>query len=182
MGRPLVVFGLLTILIYPWYERFHADYDYNEHSIAENWGIDLSTAAGGFWVTTPDSRWTLDRAGFALVDFLRSEQAKGLITTQTHVLHLTHDVTPLGEFNRFSVFTGINDDPVVYYIPFTDMFYGYLAGSRVRRVSEWSQAVAQWPPYILEQVSPPKGAPDPPNGYDEVFHQSALKLFRRRSG
>jgi hypothetical protein len=179
-GRPLLLFGLLILLIYPWYERFHVDYDYNEHSIAENWGIDLSTASGGFWVTTGDSRWTLDSSGFALVDFLRDEQAKGRVTTQTHVLHLTHDVTPLGEFNRFAVFTGINDDPVVYDIPITDVVYGYLAGSRVRKVSDWSRALAERPPYILEQVNPPPGLSDYPIGYDEVFHQGALRLFRRK--
>jgi hypothetical protein len=181
-GRPLVLLALLTLVIYPWYERLHVDYDYNEHSIAENWGIDLSTAAGGFWVTTPDSRWTLDASGFALVKFLRDEQLKGRITTQTHVLHLAHDVIPLGEFNRFSVFTGINDDPVVYDIPNTDIAYGYLAGSRVRRVTDWSRALSEQPPYILQQVDPPPGAPDRPGGYDEVFHQGALRLFRRNRG
>jgi hypothetical protein len=181
-GRPLILFGLLTLLIYPWYERLHVDYDYNEHSIAENWGIDLGTAAGGFWITTPDSRWTLDSSGFALVDFLRSEQAKGRITARTHVLHLAHDVTPLGEFNRFSVFTGINDDPVVYEIPNTDIVYGYLAGSRVRKMNDLAEAFAERPPYILEQVSPLPGIPDHPEGYDEVFHQGMLRLFRRNGG
>jgi hypothetical protein len=179
-GRPLIVFGLLTLLIYPWYERLNVDYDYNEHSIAENWGIDLGTAAAGFWITTPDSRWTLDYSGLALVNFLRGEQAKGRITTQTHVLHLTQDVTPLGEFNRFSVFTGINDDPVVYDIPNTDVVYGYLAGSRVRKMSDLARAFAERPPYILEQVNPPGGVLIHPDGYDEVFHQGALRLFRRR--
>jgi hypothetical protein len=180
-GRPLVVFGVLVLLIYPWYERFHVDYDYNEHSIAENWSIDLTTAAEGFWVTTPDSRWTLDSSGFALVDFLRDEQAKGRVTTQTHVLHLTHDVTPLGQFNRFSVFTGINDDPVVYEIPNADIVYGYLAGSRVRMVNELPQALAERPPYILEQVDPPPVLLDNPDGYDEVFHRGGLRLLRRKS-
>jgi hypothetical protein len=73
------VFSLLALLIYPWHERLNVDYDYNEHSIAENWGIDLSTAAGGF---------------------------KGRITTRTHVVHLTQDVTVLGAFNRFAAPTG----------------------------------------------------------------------------
>src|SRR5690242_7279748 len=85
--RPLVLLGLLSLLIYPWDERLHVDYDYNEHSISENWAIYLSTAAGGFWVTTPDSRWTLDNSGLALVDFLRSERARGRITVDTHILH-----------------------------------------------------------------------------------------------
>ncbi len=174
-----VLSALLVLIIYPWYPRFHVDYDYNEHSIAENWGIDLSTAAGGFWVTTPDSRFTLDEAGIALVRFLKKEQAAGRITTGTHILHLTHDVTVLGSFNRFAVFTGINDDPVVYYIPETDIFYGYVAGSRVRMVSELGEAIAQQPPYILEQVSPPPGMPDRPPGYQEVFHQGELRLLRR---
>jgi len=179
-ARPLIVFGVLTLLIYPWNERLHADYDYNEHSIAENWGIDLSTAASGFWVTTPDSRWTLDNSGLALVSFLRKEQASGRITTSTHVLHLTPDVTPLGEFNRFSVFTGINDDPVVYYIPTTDIVYGYLAGSRVRRVVDLPQALAERPQYFLDQTSPPEGTSEQPEGYVEVFHQGRLRLFRRK--
>lgn len=177
--RPLVVFVLLTLLIYPWYQRTNVSYDYDEHSIAEDWAIDLSTAAGGFWTGTPDSRWTLGQSGFALVDFLRSEQAKGRITPATHILHIAHDVIVMGDINRFSVFTGINDDPIVYEIPDTDI--GWLADGRVRRISELQQALAEHPAYILEQVAPPPGMKNPPDGNQEVFHQGNLRLFRRQT-
>ncbi len=177
--RPLVIFALLTLLIYPWYQRTNVSYDYDEHSIAEDWAINLATAAGGFWTGTPDSRWTLGPPGFALVDFLRGEQANGRITPATHILHLAHDVIVMGDLNRFSVFTGINDDPIVYDIPATDI--GWLAGGRVRPISELRQALAEHPAYILEQVAPPSWMKNPPDGYQEVFHQGDLRLFRRQN-
>ena len=71
----------------------------------------------------------------------------------THILHLAHDATVMGDFNRFSVFTGINDDPILQYIPSTDIWW--FATSRVRPISELPRALTENPPYILEQVDPP---------------------------
>src|SRR5208337_992422 len=119
-SRVAAVLAMLAVVIYPWPIKQDASYEYQEHSIAEEWGINLGTAAGGSWVSTPDRRWTLDRAGFALVDRLKGEIAAGRITLATHVLHITHDVIVNRGFNRFSVFTGINDDPIVYEIPAQD--------------------------------------------------------------
>src|SRR4029077_12002282 len=51
----IAVLALLTMLLYPWYPRFHVDYNFNEHSIAEEWGIGLGIAGGGFWSGTHDS-------------------------------------------------------------------------------------------------------------------------------
>ncbi len=175
--RPLVVLALLSILIYPWHPWQEVSYDYTEHSIVEEWGIDLGTAARGFWVESHDGRWTMTPADFALVDFLRGEQASGRITTATHVLHIAHDAIVMGDFNRFAVFTGIDDDPMVYEIDPGDI--GWFAGSRLRKISELPQALAERPAYILEQVSPPAWMKEPPDGYAEVFHRGALRLFRR---
>jgi len=169
---------LLTILIYPWYLRFDVSDDYTEHSIAEEWGIDLDTAAGGFWFMTHNPRWTMGPADFALVDFLSKEQASGRVNTGTHILHIARNANVTGDFNRFSVFTGINDDPILYDIPATDV--GWFAGGRVRPIAELPQALAKHPPYILEQVRPPSWMKEPPDGYEEVFHQNTLRLFRRR--
>ena len=176
-SRMIVVLALLTMLIYPWYPRFHVDYNFDEHSIAEEWGIDLGIAAGGFWSETHDSRWTMGAADFALVDYLRREQALGHITTDTHILHIAHDATVLGDFNHFSVFTGINDDPILYDIPDTDI--GWMATSRVRPISQLPSALTEHPAYILEQISPPSWMTNPPDGYTEVFREDTLRLFRR---
>jgi hypothetical protein len=116
-------------------------------------------------------------ADFALVDYLRGEQALGHITTGTHILHIAHDATVMGDFNHFSVFTGINDDPVLYDIPGTDV--GWMATSRVRPISQWSSALAGHPAYILEQISPPPWVKNPPDGYTEVFRKDTLRLSRR---
>ncbi len=176
-SRMIVVLALLTMLIYPWYPRFHVDYNFDEHSIAEEWGIDLGIAGGGFWSGTHDSRWTMGSADFALVDYLRGEQALGRITTGTHILHIAQDATVMGDFNHFSVFTGINDDPVLYDIPGTDI--GWMATSRVRSIYQLSSALDEHPAYILEQISPPPWVKNPPDGYTEVFRKDTLHLFRR---
>jgi hypothetical protein len=175
--RAAIILALLTMLIYPWYPRFHTDYNYNEHSIAEEWGIGLSIAASGFWLGTHDSRWTMDSGDFALVQVLRTEQAHGRITTNTHILHIAHDAIVMGDFNRFSVFTGINDDPILYEIPGSDV--GWMATSRVRPITQIGAALEQHPAYILDQVSPPPWVKNPPDGYEEVFHRNSLRLFRR---
>ncbi len=177
--RLVVALALLTILIYPWYPRFDVSDDYTEHSIAEEWGIGLATAASGFWFETHNPRWTMGPADFALVDFLRKEQASGRITTSTHILHIARNANVTGDFNRFSVFTGINDDPILYDIPVTDI--GWFAGGRVRPIAQLPQALAKHPPYILEQTRPPSWMKEPPDGYEEVFHQNTLRLFRRRA-
>jgi hypothetical protein len=179
-ARLIAIFALLTLLIYPWYPRFNVDDNYVAHSVADEWGIDYGTAASGYWIGTHDSRWTMNAADFALVDFLRNEQRLGRITTATHILHIAHDAIVWRDFNRYAVFTGINDDPIVYYIPGSDI--GWFAGSRVRRISQLRHALASHPPYeyILEQVRPPNWMKTPPDGYREVFHQDSLRLFQRK--
>jgi hypothetical protein len=177
--RPLAVLALLTLLIYPWHPWQDVSYDYTAHSIPEEWAIGLNTAANGFWAGTHDTKWTMDADDFALVDFLRKEQASGRITTDTHILHIAHDATVLSDFNRYAVFTGIDDDPIVYEIGGADL--GWFAGSRVRPIYSLRQGLAAHPPYILEQVNPPEWMKEPPDGYDEVFDQGSLRLFRRKA-
>jgi hypothetical protein len=116
-SRSLTILFVLALVIYPWNQRLNASYDYVEHSLTEELGITLGTGSGGYWFSSGDSRWALDRDGFALVDFLRGEQAAGRITTATHVLHLANDVNVNGDFDRFAVYTGIDDDPIVNEIP-----------------------------------------------------------------
>ena len=119
----------------------------------------------------------MDSDDLALMDFLRREQAAGRITTATHVLHIARDAKVLGDFNHFSVFTGINDDPILYDIPATDI--GWFAGGRVRPMMQLREALAKHPPYILEQVPAPSWMKEPPDGYEEVFRRGTLRLFRR---
>jgi len=168
--RAMVVAVLLAILIYPWYPRpneNYAYYDYEEHSIAEDWGIDLTTAANGYWVGTPDPRWMMGAREMYLVHVLQQEQDAGRITMKTHILHLAQDVIVWHECNRFSVYTGIMDDPIVYDIPGSDV--GWLAGGRVRQMPALPNALAAHPPYILAQVPAPIGVKFPPDDYDLIF-------------
>jgi len=167
---------LLVLLIYPWNERFSENYNYVEHSIAEEWGIDYGLALSGFWTTTDDSRWTEGADGIALIDFLRREIDQHRISHSTHVLHIAHDITVLGDFNRYSVFTGIDDDPVVYDV--SPMDIGWIAGSRVRRAWELPRLLAVLPQYILDQTSTLTRAPA---GYDMVFSSGRLRLYRKRT-
>ena len=175
--RALVVAALLAILIYPWNPRPTGNYDYEEHSIAENWGIDVSTAGRGYWGSTPDSKWTMGPDELALVEVLQEERKAGRITMKTHVLHIANDAIVWRQFNRFSVYTGIDDDPIVQEIPSSDI--GWLAGGRVRQMSELPDALAQKPPYILIQIPPPDSVKFPPEGYDRIFDRGVLQLYRR---
>lgn len=178
-SKYVAIAALLALVIYPWDLRLHVDDNYNEHSLAVEWGLELREAAAGFWIATHDSRWTMDSSDFALVDFMRQEQASGRVTTATHVLHIAHDAIVWRDFNRYSVFTGINDDPILYEILASDA--GWFAGSRVRDISQLQNALAQHPQYILEQVDPPVWMKNPPDGYREVFDRGELRLFRRVS-
>jgi hypothetical protein len=176
--RALVIVAVLAILIYPWNPRPNGNYDYEEHSISENWGIDIGTAARGYWGSTPDPKWTMGPDELALVELLQKERKAGRITMKTHVLHIANDVIVWHAFNRFSVFTGIDDDPVVQEIPASDV--GWLAGGRVRQMAELPQALAEQPPYILIQIPPPAGVQFPPENYDQIFDRGQMKLYRRR--
>jgi len=176
-AKYVAVAALLALVIYPWFPRLHVDDNYNEHSLALEWGLELRTAASGFWIATHNSRWTMGPSDFALVDFMRHEQAVGRVTPATHVLHIARDAIVWRDFNRYSVFTGINDDPILYEILPSDA--GWFAGSRVRNMSEIQTALAQHPQYILEQVDPPVSMKNPPDGYREVFNRDELRLFRR---
>ncbi len=175
--RAMVVAVLLAILIYPWYPRPKGNYDYEEHSIAENWGIDLGIAADGYWVGTPEPRWMMGAKEMELVGLLRQEQKAGRITMKTHILHLAQDVIVWHECNRFSVYNGIMDDPIVYDIPYSDV--GWLAGGRVRQMPALPAALAARPPYILAQVPAPIGVKFPPDDYDLIFNREQLELYRR---
>ena len=175
--RAVVVIAVLAILIYPWNPRPNGNYDYEEHSISENWGIDISTAGRGYWGSTPDPKWTMGPDELALVDVLQDERKAGRITMKTHVLHIANDAIVWRQFNRFSVYTGIDDDPIVQEIPSSDV--GWLAGGRVRQMAELPEALAQKPPYILIQVPPPDSVKFPPDDYDKIFERGALQLYRR---
>ncbi len=175
--RVLVIAAVLAILIYPWSPRPNGNYDYEEHSIAENWGIDIGTAARGYWGSTPDPKWTMGPNELALVDLLHEEQKAGRITMKTHILHIANDAIVWRQFNRFSVWTGIDDDPIVQEIPASDV--GWLAGGRVRQMAALPEALAEKPPYILIQIPPPESVKFPPDDYDKIFEQGSLRLYRR---
>jgi hypothetical protein len=175
--RAMVVAALLVILVYPWNPRLNANYDYEEHSVAEDWSINLNIAARGYWGLTPDSRWAMGPKEMELVHLLLAEKDAGRITRKTHILHLAQDVIVWHEFNRASVYTGIADDPMVYDIPASDV--GWLAGGRVRQMPALSEALAQKPPYILTQVPAPAGVRFPPDDYELIFSRENLQLYRR---
>jgi hypothetical protein len=85
---PFLIVALLILLVYPWNERFSKNYNYAEHSIAEEWGIDYGLAMRGFWITTGDSRWTEGPDGIGLINFMRNEIHQRRVTAGTHVYAL----------------------------------------------------------------------------------------------
>lgn len=173
---PAAFFALMTLLIYPWYQVPNpVDYDSASHSIPEQWGFNLYTATVGYWNGQEDRHWTFGPEDWALVDVLDKEVAAGRITAATHILHLAQD-TSSWSLVQFPVFTGINDDPIEVVHSPGNLFQ---QGSRVRGMDEIGAALAQQPPYILEQVPPPQSLSDPPTGYDKILSGGYLRLYRR---
>jgi hypothetical protein len=177
--RPAVFFILLALLIYPWrIAPGSTDYDSLEHSIVEHWAFNLDDAAQGYWNGHIDRRWTFGPQEFKAIGVLNQEIAAGRITAHTHILHLADGVSSWSLF-QFPIVTGINDDPIV-----NDMGArreGWLSGSRVSRMPELRRELARQPPYIIEQVSPPKWLSDPPPGYMIIFHGGEIRIYRLRS-
>ena len=128
-SKPATFFALLTILIYPWNQiKDPVDYDSVEHSITEQWGFNLQTAADGYWSGHSDRRWTFGNEEMPLIDRLEQEIRDGYVTTATHVLHICTDISSWSLF-QFPVLTGINDDPLEYNHDPNNLWEG---GSRVR--------------------------------------------------
>ncbi len=175
-SKPATIFALLTILIYPWHQGQNTDYDSDQHSITEQWAFNLATAARGYWATSPDPRWTFGPAEFALLDAMNKEIAAGRITPATHVLHIAESTSPW-KFAHFSVFNGVNEDPIEFTTPSSTL---WQAGSRVREIGALAKALAEKPPYILEQAKSPEQRVEIPNSYEEIFNRDGLELFRRR--
>jgi len=175
-SKPATIFALLTILIYPWHQGQNADYDSDQHSVTEQWAFNLATAARGYWAGSADRRWTFGPAEFALLEVMNKEIAAGRITPSTHVLHIAQSTSPW-IFAHFSVFNGVNEDPIEFTPPSSTL---WQAGSRVREIGALAQALAEKPPYILEQAKSPSQKVKIPDEYEEVFHRAGLELFRRR--
>ena len=176
VSRPLAVFVVLTILMYPWTRAESAqDYDSLEHAISEQWALNLGRAESGYWAGTTDGRWTIGEDGFALVDVLQKEVRAGRITPATHILHLTDSTSAWG-LEQVAIFTGIDDDPIDFHYDPNNIFQ---AGSRIHGPDDLPAALARRPPYILEQCPAPPWMGDPPAGYDKIFEGGNLRLYRR---
>ncbi len=175
-SRPAVFFVLMTLLIYPWYQRPDpVDFDSLEHAVAEQWGFNLYTAAEGYWAGHADRRWTFSNDEFAVIDLLMKEIAAGRITPKTHILHIAHD-TSMWTLFQFSILTGIDDDPMeIAYDPGNL----YQVGSRVRGLNDLPSVMLTRPPYILEQVPPPASLGDSPDGYELLWKSGGIRPYRR---
>lgn len=176
ISKPLALFAVLTILMYPWTRVESAqDYDSYEHAISEQWAFNLGRAEFGYWAGCPDGRWTLGEDGFALVEVLQEELRAGRITLSTHILHLTDSTSAWG-LEQVAIFTGIDDDPIDFHYDPNNIFQ---AGSRIRGPDDLPAALSRHPAYILEQCSAPAWMGDPPSGYDKIFDRGNLRLYRR---
>jgi hypothetical protein len=174
---PLIAAILLTLIIFPWFPRPKLHIAYSEHSLAEQWAINLHDAKVGWWQGTSDSRWVQSTAQARLADTLRAEIASGRITPQTHIVQ----VTPLNpgwpDVLTFSVFTGINDDPYIVgpHEPFDERGY---ANSRMRTVAMLPAALSRHPPYILVRGEPPSWLRFSLPEYTEIFNGDDIRLYR----
>ena len=175
-SRPATFFALLALLIYPWHQIPNPiDYDSVEHSITEQWAFNLHTAAEGYWAGHTDRRWTFTPDEMNLIKVLDGEVEAGRITPTTHVLHLCESIS-VWSMVQFSVLTGINDDPIELEHDPNNLWEG---GSRVRGMNDLGEAFAARPPYILEQVPPPRGFLNAPDGYQMIYDSGPVRLYRR---
>ena len=172
LPKAAVMTMLLAVLFYSPRRPGGLDYFNHEHSIAENWMIDFSVLTNGYWGLSADPRWTADSSQFQLFAVLRNEIRAGRLTTSTNILHLMKDVTPYGNWVRFSVFTGINDSPLV--VEPTDMF---MVGSRARPIKDYKEEIAKRPIYILSEI-PTSGSLEIPDDYEPIFNLSGITLYR----
>src|SRR5579862_4102738 len=177
----LAVFGILLLVFFPWSLPTRGKSiwtDDREHSIVERWAVNLDTAANGYYSSfagSPwyaDGRWASSPADWTLFEVLDREKSAGRITAATHILHVADGPK---DFVRLAVFTGINDDPIEYSYDPSDPFYW---GGRIGGVEEMMTSLADKPPYILFQTPAPAGMNLPPEGYDEIFRNGDLRLFR----
>jgi hypothetical protein len=168
---------LLAVLFYSPRRIVGIDYYDHEHSIGENWMIDFSILTSGYWTNSADPRWTANPAQFQLFEVLRNEIRAGRITTSTNILHLVHDVDPYRKWVRFSVFTGVNDDPLVI-TPSESQWNMFMTGGRARSITHFKEALAKRPMYILSEIplSEPLGIPD---DYERIFDSGGITLYRR---
>ncbi|HLY32001.1 MAG TPA: hypothetical protein VKQ36_13305, partial [Ktedonobacterales bacterium] len=177
ISAPMTFLVVMAMLIYPWHVVANPLYsDSHQHSIPEQWGFNLDTAADGYWIGADDGRWLLGPDSMALVRVLDKEIQSGRITLATHVLHVTSD-TLYWRLVQFPVFTGINDDPYESNHNPNDW---WRAGSRIRGWDALPAALAQRPPYILMQVPPPAWMWGQLGDYEPIFRRGGLMLFRRQ--
>jgi hypothetical protein len=176
-SRPLTIATLLTILIFPWSEHPERDVNYTEHPLADQWAVNWQTAKSGWWQNSSDHRWIQSPDEFALIDRLRDEIDAGRITAVTHVAHVAPDAVIWRDELLYSLYLGIDDD--LYLInPGGDLTAGPSAGSRMHPA--FAEALAPRPPYVVVYQQAPPGLAMPPQGYEEIFRQDGIRLFRRK--
>jgi len=178
LSRSIVIVAMLAMLLYPPARAPGMNYEYQEHSISENWMIDYTIITQGYWYLTPNSRSTLGPAERQLIHLLYREINSGRINPSTHILHLAHDVLIYGPTSRFSVFTGINDDTVTFE-PTADKWDAVYRNARVMPIGTLDAALAARPAYILTQTAAPPGVKLPPDGYEKLLDQDGYILYRR---
>jgi hypothetical protein len=176
----LAVGALLALVIFPWSQHPELDIYYNEHSLAEEWSVDWVNAKLGWWANSPDRRWVQSPAELRLSEVLRGEIRAGRITTDTHIVHVTTYATSWKDVLLHSVYTGIDDDLYVAE-PDSPLDRSAYANGRTHPIDLLPQALASRPPYIVVHDAPPASVTLPPPGYDEIFHDDAIRLFRRAS-
>jgi hypothetical protein len=178
VSRTVAVAMVLVLVIFPWSQRPELDPHYHGHSLAEEAALDDQIAKLGWWGGTPDTRWAQSSAELALSETLRNEIRAGRITPATHIVHVTPHTIMWQDVLLFSVYTGIDDDLYVEN-PASPLDQGGTAGSRLHPLSMLPDAIAKRPPYIVVHDEPPAGLTLPPPGYDEIFNEDKVVLFRR---
>jgi len=178
-SRPLIVAALLAFLVFPWSEHPERDLNYNEHPLADQWAVNWQTAKSGWWLNSPDHRWLQSPDEFALIEKLRGEIAAGRITPATHVIHVAPESVIWKDELLYSLYTGIDDDLYVTR-PDGDPDAGPSAGSRMHPIARLPDALAAKPPYLVIYRDAPASLKLPPPGYEEIFRQGEIRLFRRQ--
>ena len=177
--KPLALFAVLTVIVYPWSVKVAPESQWvwfsEGHSIVEHLAYNLTIEANGYWQGAPDHHWLCGPQQFDLIGFLNREIRSGRINSDTRIAHFAFRSTR-DDYLPSALFTGINEDPVEYSYNPNDFYHW---GSRVVGVDKIGEVMARKPPYILDQLSTVMGG-EPFADYEEIFHEGDVRLLHRR--
>jgi hypothetical protein len=153
--------------------------NYEEHRIAESVSIALRHAQSGYWANYPDQRNVVNASQAQLLDSLRAERERGVLTSDSHLLHVAESFRPWVA-TPVAVFTGIQESTA----SFDPERSIHAEGGRLHDIAELLPLLGQGYDYLLIEgptlVAEWRGSAESA-GYRSIFANDRGELFRHGS-